>query len=59
MAARRSEPKKGDLELTAVRYALSDATRLQIGYANSEPPLSDVDVIEHGHSPFALKAQSG
>jgi DNA-binding transcriptional ArsR family regulator len=30
MAARQTEPNKKDLELTAVLYALSDATRLQI-----------------------------
>jgi DNA-binding transcriptional ArsR family regulator len=30
MAVRQNEPKKADLELTAVLYALSDATRLQI-----------------------------
>ena len=30
MAARQNEPNKDDLDLTAVLYALSDATRLQI-----------------------------
>jgi DNA-binding transcriptional ArsR family regulator len=30
MAARQSEPKKTDLEMTAILYALSDKTRLQI-----------------------------
>jgi DNA-binding transcriptional ArsR family regulator len=29
-ASRQSEPKRADLELTALLYALSDATRLQI-----------------------------
>ncbi len=30
MATRQNEPKKRELKLTAVLYALSDATRLQI-----------------------------
>lgn len=30
MAARQNEPKKTDLQLTAVLYALSDPTRLEI-----------------------------
>jgi DNA-binding transcriptional ArsR family regulator len=30
MAVRQSEPKKTDLEMTAILYALSDETRLQI-----------------------------
>lgn len=30
MAVQQSEPQKTDLELTAILYALSDATRLQI-----------------------------
>ncbi|HEY3440315.1 MAG TPA: metalloregulator ArsR/SmtB family transcription factor [Paludibaculum sp.] len=54
MATRQTEPKKDELELTAVLYALSDATRLQIvrslasageiacGYFNIDMPKSSL-----------------